>query len=880
MTPDTGQDRQLQPGGSVALAIGALGVAASALVFGILAPLRGGIFNTALVTLLLLLVPGYLAVGLLQLQSRLHSLPSLLGACIALGAGLVVPFAGFALAQGWALGDAALGLAGVELIALLSWGGLERSKGFTDSASAFAGLRARRATEWLADATVFAAGIGLAALVVQSIEPNMRSGDLWYYLSYIDWMANEPGRNYVPHTGDLEELNVRLMSSGFLAFEAMITTLVHDGGSSLEVFWSWLPPTLIPLALIAMYSVACALGSGAATRIGLVAIQLVLVFATLGYLLDRDTSGVRWPGSVLFFRISQDKVFLGYILAPLAARFGIEWLRLGERRWLGAMFIAGAGCVVTHPLGLPFLAMLTLPYAVATAVLAPSNEPQRKRWLAVLAIALTMAPLALWPLSQRTEEGAPNTLADEAGFARREHLTRDSLSIRSRENNEFTAHSSLISHPLILGGIACGLGLGIASRRRADARYAFATMLAPLVMLYTPGIAPLAGKIVTPYLLWRFTWLLPTALSIAVGTTLVAALARSAMGVRMRAAGPIGAGVALAAFFAATSVPGDLQKSHETLESLLPAPFDSTTANRLIGGIRETVPSNEVVLLDPSLQVLAISLAPGMQTAYWRMGSNPDLYWRVIDLFEARLLASRHLELMREYRVQWIGVRKRTALINEVRRRTDIFTPAGNVASIFLFRVDNLSHAAASDDAIAYWRAQAAKAPNAATLTELALALIGEGENAEAMKLLTRAIQLDPAHAPAYETVGTLLLVGRDYGGAIEQLGRAIELDADLQTASNNLAWVLATCPAEEFRNAERALELASAAIDIGIDASTLDTLATAQAATGAFDDAIVSTRRALDIYESNGATRDHTEPLRQRLQLYADRRPYIEVED
>ena len=880
MTPDTGQDQQLQPGGRVALAIGALGVAASALVFGILAPLRGGIFNTALVTLLLLLVPGYLAVGLLQLQSRLHSLPSLLGACIALGAGLVVPFAGFALSQGWALDDAAGILTGLELTALLSWVGLARSKGFSDSDSGFAGLRARGATEWLADATVFAAGIGLSTLFVQSIEPDMRSGDLWYYVSYIDWMANEPGRNYVPHTGDPEELNIRLMSSGFLAFEAMITTLVRDGGSSLEVFWSWLPATLIPLALIAMYSVACALGSGAATRIGLVAIQLVLVFATLGYLLDRDTSGVRWPGSVLFFRISQDKVFLSYILAPLAARFGIEWLRLGEWRCLGAMFIAGAGCVVTHPLGLPFLAMLTLPYAVATALLAPSNGPSGKRWLAVMAIALTMAPLALWPLSQRSEEGAPNTLADEAGFARREHLTRDSLSIRSRQKNEFTAHPSLISHPLILGGIACGLGLGIAARRRTDARYAFATMLAPLVMLYTPGIAPLAGKIVTPYLLWRFTWLLPIALSIAVGTTLVAALARSAMGNRMRAAGPIGAGVVLSAFLALTSVPGDLLKSHETLKSLLPAPFDSTTANRLIGGIRDIVPSDEVILLDPSLQVLAISLAPGMQTAYWRMGSNPNLYWQVIDLFESRLLARQHLELLRKYQVQWIGVRKRATLIKEVRRRTDIFTPAGNVASIFLFRVDNLSHATTTEDPIAYWRARAAKAPSAPTLTELALALAGEGQNAEAMKRLRRAIQLDPAHAPAYESVGTLLLLERDYRGAIEQLGRAVELDADLRTANNNLAWVLATCPVEEFRNAERALELANAAIELGIDAGTLDTLATAQAATGAFDEAIVSTRRALDIYESNGASRGHTEPLRQRLRLYAERRPYIEVEE
>ena len=878
MSPDTASaapDRPRGPGGAAPLGVGAAAVAASAAVIALAAPLRGGVLTTALVTLLLLCVPGYLALGLLRLQGRLHSLPALVAMCTGLGTGVIVPFAGLALAQGWALDGAARALVGLEVVALLVWSGLARARG----CDGFVGLRGRSPAEWLADASVLATGAALGTFYVTTLEPAMRSGDLWYYLSYIDWMANEPGREYIPHSTDPEEWSGRLIASGFLAFEAMITALVRVDAGSLEVFWSWLPATLLPLALVALYGLACSLGAGAWTRIALVAFQLVLVFATLGYLTDRETSGVRWPGSVLFFRISQDKVYLAYILAPVAAMLGVEWMRRREWRWLAALLLVGAGCVVTHPLGLPFVAMMTLPYAVVTALLAGGGEPLARRLRAVAALALAIAPLVAWPLSQRAEEGAPNTLADEAGFQRRAHLTVDSLSIESRERNEFTAHPSLVSHPLLLAGIACGLVLALASRERADARYAFAATLAPMAMLYVPGIPPLAGAIVTPYLLWRFTWLLPVALSLAVATTLVGAIAARWLGERARVAGALA--FVLAAGGAA-SVPRDLARARETVDALLPAPFDSTTARRLVGGIRETVPEGERILLDPALQTLAISLAPGMQTVYWRMGSNPQLYWDVIDLFESRFLSRRHFELLREHDVDWIGVRRRSALLGDVQRRSDLFVPAGTVASIHLFRIDAHAlarSASASDDRITQQRRIAAREPSAANLTLLGLALLGEGHDAEANEVLERALALDADYAPAHEWKGTLALVARDYASAVAHLERAVELDPELATAGNNLAWLLATCPDDAIRDPARALVVATATIErTGINGGALDTLATAQAANGAFADAMRSTRQALDIYESVGASAERSEPLRARLALYAQRRPYIDT--
>ena len=75
-------------------------------------------------------------------------------------------------------------------------------------------------------------------------------------------------------------------------------------------------------------------GATSRTRLAVVGLELLLIYATFGYPLDRETSGIRWPGAVSLLRISQDKVFLAFLLAPAAAMFGAEWLARGERRWL------------------------------------------------------------------------------------------------------------------------------------------------------------------------------------------------------------------------------------------------------------------------------------------------------------------------------------------------------------------------------------------------------------------------------------------------------------------------------------------------------------------------------------------------------------------
>ncbi|MEZ4215236.1 MAG: tetratricopeptide repeat protein [Myxococcota bacterium] len=872
-------------GGGDALAAAAVAAAALALV-ALLAPLRGGIASTLLVSFALLLAPGLAALAALGLAPAFRSVAAALATAAALGGGIAFPAAGIARASGVPLGDGARALAALDLLAVAALAVAWRR----GALRGFDGLRAATRGDRATDVAVAIAGAALALAFVVWIEPTMRSGDLWTYLSYIDWMVHEPGRAYVAHTPDPEEWNARLIASPFLAWQAMVTSLVLRDGSSLAVFWSWLPVACIPLAMAAPQALASALRCGAGTRAALLAAHVGLVLATLPYVHEPGSAGLRWPGTVLFFRITQDKVFLAYVLVPVAGALGAEWMRRRELRWLAALALVGVGAVLAHPLGLPFVAIATLPYAAATALAAPAGavaktlaagarEPAARRLLAAFAIALAIAPLALWPLSQRADEGAPTTLADEAGFERRAHLVVDSLSIASREENRFTASPMLLAHPLLGAGAALALALGLALRTRDDARYVFALAAAILAMLYVPGLPPLAGRIVTPYLLWRFTWLLPTALAFAVAGAVIVGLARAQAGGRRLAAPAAGAAFAVALALA-TSLPQDLARLPATLDAMLPAPFDAATARALVDGIRERVPPGEPVLLDPSVHPLALSLAPGLQTVYWRWGSDPALYDRVTDFFTARMLAPQHVALLRERGVRWIGARRRLPVGDALRARPDAFEPAGASLSVDLFRVLDLDAAAAPGDAVAHWRARLEREPGSReALSSLALALLVEGRYAEARPLLERAVALAPGDAVARERLGTALLVLGDTPGAVEQLARCHELDPGRVAAANNLVWLLATSPDARIRDPERALRVARASFVAGeIDAGMYDTLAAAQAAAGDFASAVRSAALAVELYVSGGASTEALAPVRARLARYRRGEAFVDA--
>ncbi len=118
---------------------------------------------------------------------------------------------------------------------------------------------------------------------------------------------------------------------------------------------------------------------------------------------------------------------------------------------------------------------------------------------------------------------------------------------------------------------------------------------------------------------------------------------------------------------------------------------------------------------------------------------------------------------------------------------------------------------------------------------------------------------------------------GRELEG-VALYREAVRIRPDYGEAWNNLAWTLATHPELPGGGARAAEALAAAerAVALAADASTLDTLAAAQAAAGRFAEATATAERAVALARARGdeaLARDVT----TRLQLYRTDRAFVE---
>lgn len=134
------------------------------------------------------------------------------------------------------------------------------------------------------------------------------------------------------------------------------------------------------------------------------------------------------------------------------------------------------------------------------------------------------------------------------------------------------------------------------------------------------------------------------------------------------------------------------------------------------------------------------------------------------------------------------------------------------------------------------------------------------------------AIAIDPKFAPAWEAGGSARFELGDYTKAYRNYLKAIEIDGNFARALNNLAWLLAACPEEHYRNGPEAVRLATKACELANfqDVGFLDTLAAAHAESGQFDQAIARAKQAIE-----KASDERKPVIRKRLKLYEDNQPY-----
>ncbi|HEY2828216.1 MAG TPA: tetratricopeptide repeat protein [Pirellulales bacterium] len=137
-------------------------------------------------------------------------------------------------------------------------------------------------------------------------------------------------------------------------------------------------------------------------------------------------------------------------------------------------------------------------------------------------------------------------------------------------------------------------------------------------------------------------------------------------------------------------------------------------------------------------------------------------------------------------------------------------------------------------------------------------------------------VRLDPSSAePLVNRADTYGLM-KQYDKQIADYREAIKLAPDEAMAHNNLAWILATCPEEKFRNGTEAVEQGNKAVELtqNKQGEFIDTLAAAYAEAGDFDKAADYQQKAIDLV-SDEKTR---KGMHDRLELFQKHEPYRET--
>jgi serine/threonine-protein kinase len=138
----------------------------------------------------------------------------------------------------------------------------------------------------------------------------------------------------------------------------------------------------------------------------------------------------------------------------------------------------------------------------------------------------------------------------------------------------------------------------------------------------------------------------------------------------------------------------------------------------------------------------------------------------------------------------------------------------------------------------------------------------------EALADLNEALCVEPSNAAACFERGHIYQNKGCYRAALMDYQKALELGPTEARFYNQFAWMLATCPQPEYRDGARAVELALRGCELTSwqDANILDTLASAYAECGRFDEAVASANKALELADAElqGAIREHVQLFRK----------------
>lgn len=152
-----------------------------------------------------------------------------------------------------------------------------------------------------------------------------------------------------------------------------------------------------------------------------------------------------------------------------------------------------------------------------------------------------------------------------------------------------------------------------------------------------------------------------------------------------------------------------------------------------------------------------------------------------------------------------------------------------------------------------------------------ALAMIAEGRSSDAIVIFEKLVEQKGSEPWLLANLGDAYQASGEWDKAEKTYLRGLELEQH-SGIYRRLAWLYATCPADEWRRPEAAVAIAKRSIAGAkqVKAAQWDTLAAAQAANGAFDEAVDSLAQALLQEPENKS-------MIQRRDLYQQKQAFVQ---
>ncbi|MCB0208248.1 MAG: tetratricopeptide repeat protein [Anaerolineae bacterium] len=587
------------------------------------------------------------------------------------------------------------------------------------------------------------------------------SGDLWY-LRYINAYT----------TGAYESVDFNLRASWWIlqAWQNQIT-----GINSLDAFSFYLPPFLMLLSLLSFYALAQKLFKQRGSALMALLVHLLFLVSSIN---SHD-----WLGRGFFDRIIEDKFLIWLIMLPVALLLALRYIETGQWRLLWGLGPVYMALVLVHPLGLVQGTLVIGSFGLVHLLV----ERKLKVLGRVCVMCGLLALLVVVPLVQRngiisidkqpqktttidveSKNSSPTYAGGIKNVPARLYLNENRLWVFSAIDDTYIAHPFLIAHPMSLLAVLLTPLLLFDLRRSLVAQLLFSNMVATLVLLYTPWLTSILGRVITPWMIYRLSYGLPVTLVLAYFLQKGSSNLLTARWPRQRrfaALWPVAAVSLLFLLMAGYIVEG-ISFLKERREQTL-----GTAERDILAHLADNVGSNDVIIAEDDNMTYFIPASVTSGTLYDNAGYDPKAREAVTHFYRTEWITPATLQLLRQWNISTMVVDHQTNLSFYLAQLPAHFTPIYHNPQYTLYQFN---------------------ASIKSTEILVASSQLLEGKTEQALQQYNQILRDNPTNVLAYLGVGEAFRQMSKPAEAEAAWRQALLLDSGFNPAAQKLSSLLA----------------------------------------------------------------------------------------